>query len=115
MDEPLGALDKNLRTHLQIELETALQRQLGVTVVSRWTQRSGRGAHHVGPGSPVMNHGAVEQVGTPEELYEEPATQFVAGFVGESNTLAGTLVQVRADCSEDPPGQRVLVVRQPSP
>jgi putative spermidine/putrescine transport system ATP-binding protein len=97
MDEPLGALDKNLRTHLQMELKH-LQRQLGVTVV--YVTHDQDEALTMSDRIAVMNHGAVEQVGTPEELYEEPATQFVAAFVGESNTLAGTFVRAGADCSE---------------
>jgi spermidine/putrescine ABC transporter ATP-binding subunit len=97
MDEPLGALDKNLRTHLQMELKH-LQRQLGVTVI--YVTHDQDEALTMSDRIAVMNQGAVEQVGTPEELYEEPATHFVAGFVGESNTLTGTFVGTRADCSE---------------
>ena len=97
MDEPLGALDKNLRTHLQMELKH-LQRQLGVTVI--YVTHDQDEALTMSDRIAVMNQGGVEQVGTPEELYEEPATHFVAGFVGESNTLVGTFVRARADCSE---------------
>jgi putative spermidine/putrescine transport system ATP-binding protein len=97
MDEPLGALDKNLRAHLQMELKH-LQRQLGVTVI--YVTHDQDEALTMSDRIAVMNLGGVEQVGTPKELYEEPATAFVADFVGESNTLAGTFVQARGDCSE---------------
>jgi putative spermidine/putrescine transport system ATP-binding protein len=97
MDEPLGALDKSLRAHLQLELKH-LQRQLGVTVI--YVTHDQDEALTMSDRIAVMNHGAVEQVGTPEELYEEPATRFVAGFVGDSNTLAGTVLATGPDVSE---------------
>ena len=97
MDEPLGALDKNLRTHLQMELKH-LQRQLGVTVI--YVTHDQDEALTMSDRIAVINQGSIEQVGTPEELYEEPATPFVAGFVGESNTLAATFVRARVDGSE---------------
>ncbi|HZS31811.1 MAG TPA: ABC transporter ATP-binding protein [Methylomirabilota bacterium] len=97
MDEPLGALDRNLRAHLQLELKH-LQRQLGVTVV--YVTHDQDEALTMSDRIAVMRHGAVEQVGTPRELYEEPVTSFVADFVGESTSLAGTFVRAAADCSE---------------
>jgi putative spermidine/putrescine transport system ATP-binding protein len=97
MDEPLGALDKSLRAHLQMELKQ-LQRQLGVTVI--YVTHDQDEALTLSDRIAVMNHGAVEQIGTPEELYEEPATRFVAGFVGESNTLTGTVIGILDDSSE---------------
>ncbi len=97
MDEPLGALDKNLRAHLQLELKH-LQRQLGVTVV--YVTHDQDEALTMSDRIAVMRHGAVEQVGTPRQLYEEPATSFVADFVGESTSLAGTFVRTAADASE---------------
>ena len=97
MDEPLGALDKNLRTHLQLELKH-LQRQLGVTVI--YVTHDQDEALTMSDRIAVMNHGGVEQVGSPRELYEEPATRFVAGFVGESNTLAGTVLRAGPEGTE---------------
>jgi putative spermidine/putrescine transport system ATP-binding protein len=97
MDEPLGALDKNLRGHLQLELKH-LQRQVGVTVI--YVTHDQDEALTMSDRIAVMNHGRVEQVGTPRELYEEPTTAFVAGFVGESNTLAGTFVRTHGDRGE---------------
>jgi putative spermidine/putrescine transport system ATP-binding protein len=96
MDEPLGALDKNLRTHLQMELKH-LQRQLGVTVI--YVTHDQDEALTMSDRIAVMNHGAVEQVGTPQALYEAPATRFVAGFVGESNTLSGAFAGPDGDAS----------------
>ena len=97
MDEPLGALDKNLRAHLQLELKH-LQRQVGVTVI--YVTHDQDEALTMSDRIAVINHGRVEQVGTPRELYEEPATAFVADFVGESNTLAGTFLKAHADRGE---------------
>src|SRR5262249_20091454 len=94
---PLGALDKGLRSHLQMELKH-LQRQLGVTVV--YVTHDQDEALTMSDRIAVMNQGKVEQVGTPEELYEEPATRFVAGFVGESNTLAVTPLRTVREGSE---------------
>jgi spermidine/putrescine ABC transporter ATP-binding subunit len=82
MDEPLSALDKNLREEMQIEIKH-LQRQLGVTVI--FVTHDQTEALTMADRIAVLNLGALQQVGTPRELYEKPATAFVAGFVGESN------------------------------
>jgi ABC-type Fe3+/spermidine/putrescine transport system ATPase subunit len=89
MDEPLAALDKKLREEMQVELK-ALQRLLGVTVV--FVTHDQQEALGMADRVAVMNAGRIEQVGVPRELYEEPASAFVAHFVGESNRLRGSFV-----------------------
>lgn len=91
MDEPLAALDKKLREEMQIELKE-LQRLLGITVV--FVTHDQQEALAMSDRVAVMNAGRIEQVGSPKELYEEPASAFVANFVGESNRFAGRLVKL---------------------
>jgi putative spermidine/putrescine transport system ATP-binding protein len=90
MDEPLAALDKKLREEMQIELKE-LQRLLGITVV--FVTHDQQEALAMADRVAVMNAGRIEQVGSPRELYEEPASAFVANFVGESNRFLGRLVE----------------------
>jgi putative spermidine/putrescine transport system ATP-binding protein len=84
LDEPLGALDLKLRQEMQIFLK-ALQRDLGMTFlyVTHDQEEALTMSDHVA----VFNEGRIEQVGTPNDVYERPATEFVAGFVGTSNIL----------------------------
>lgn len=82
MDEPLSALDKGLREHMQIELR-ALHRRLGMTTV--YVTHDQREAITMSDRIAVMNAGRIEQLDKPETLYGAPKTQFVAGFIGESN------------------------------
>ncbi len=89
MDEPFGALDRALRERLQIELRR-LHRELGITVV--FVTHDQEEALTLSDRIAVFNEGKIEQVGTPEELYERPATLFVARFIGESNALQGNVV-----------------------
>jgi putative spermidine/putrescine transport system ATP-binding protein len=84
LDEPLGALDLKLRQQMQTELK-ALQRQVGVTFI--YVTHDQEEALGMSDRLAVFNLGRVEQVGTPEEIYEQPATAFVAGFVGASNII----------------------------
>ena len=86
LDEPLGALDLKLREHMKIELKQ-LQAAFGTTFVYITHDQSEALvlSDHVA----VMNHGRFEQLGTPQELYYEPATAFVAGFVGANNRIFG--------------------------
>ena len=79
LDEPLGALDLKLRQQMQGELK-ALQRKVGITFV--FVTHDQDEALGMGDRVAVFNHGRIEQIGTPEEIYERPATAFVAGFVG---------------------------------
>jgi putative spermidine/putrescine transport system ATP-binding protein len=86
LDEPLGALDLKLREQMQVELK-ALQRDVGITFLFVTHDQSE--ALTMSDRIAVFNHGRIEQVGTPAEVYERPATPFVAGFVGTSNLLSG--------------------------
>jgi len=90
LDEPLGALDLKLREQMQGELKK-LQRQLGITFVFV-THDQGE-ALSMSDRVAVFNQGRIEQVDTPRALYQQPATEFVAEFVGTSNLLRGELAQ----------------------
>src|SRR5215211_4584697 len=87
-DEPLGALDRKLRQSMQFELKQ-LQRQLGVTLV--FVTHDQEEALAMSDRIAVMNAGRIEQVGTPDEIYERPRTRFVAEFIGEINLIEGTI------------------------
>ncbi len=84
LDEPLGALDLKLRQAMQIELK-AIQKQVGITFV--YVTHDQEEALTMSDRMAVMSDGRVEQVGAPAEVYEKPATDFVAGFIGVSNLL----------------------------
>jgi putative spermidine/putrescine transport system ATP-binding protein len=86
LDEPLGALDLKLRQAMQIELKE-IQQRVGLTFV--YVTHDQEEALTMSDRLAVFNHGRIEQVGTPAEVYERPATGFVAGFVGTSNVLEG--------------------------
>ncbi|GAA3052454.1 ABC transporter ATP-binding protein [Streptomyces glomeratus] len=86
LDEPLGALDLKLREQMQVELK-ALQREVGITFV--FVTHDQEEALTMSDRIAVFNQGGIEQVGTPAEIYERPATAFVASFVGTSNLLQG--------------------------
>jgi putative spermidine/putrescine transport system ATP-binding protein len=88
LDEPLGALDLKLREEMQVELK-AIQREVGITFVFV-THDQGE-ALSMSNRIAVFNQGRIEQVGTPREIYDTPATEFVAGFVGTSNVLSAGL------------------------
>jgi spermidine/putrescine ABC transporter ATP-binding subunit len=106
MDEPLGALDKQLRESLQLEIKY-LHEQLGVTII--YVTHDQQEALVMSDRIAVMNEGRIEQIGTPTELYDTPATRFVASFIGESNFLDGRLLDA-ADgyCAVDVPGAGVI-------
>ncbi|HKP19730.1 MAG TPA: ABC transporter ATP-binding protein [Gaiellaceae bacterium] len=84
LDEPLGALDLKLRQQMQTELK-AIQQELGITFV--YVTHDQEEALTMSDRIAVFNHGRIEQIGTPAEVYERPANEFVAGFVGVSNIL----------------------------
>ncbi|MCK6550202.1 ABC transporter ATP-binding protein, partial [Myxococcota bacterium] len=86
LDEPLGALDLKLRHEMQVELK-ALQAQVGITFVL--VTHDQEEALSMSDRIAVFHRGRIEQIGTPEEVYERPATAFVAGFVGFTNLLSG--------------------------
>ena len=102
LDEPLGALDRKLREHTQFEL-ISIQEKLGVTfvVVTHDQEEAMTLASRVG----VMNRGEIVQVGTPRQIYEFPATRYVADFIGSVNIFEGRLTEdepdyVRISCDE---------------
>ena len=88
LDEPLGALDLKLRKGLQIELKR-IQREVGITFV--YVTHDQEEALTMSDRIAVMNRGRVEQVDVPEEIYERPTTTFVAGFIGVSNLMPGSV------------------------
>jgi putative spermidine/putrescine transport system ATP-binding protein len=88
MDEPLGALDKKLREALQLEI-TRISREIGVTVI--YVTHDQEEALSMSDRIALYNRGRIDQIGTGEELYEQPASLFVAEFIGESNVFRGRL------------------------
>ncbi|MEO6206318.1 MAG: ABC transporter ATP-binding protein [Candidatus Limnocylindrales bacterium] len=90
LDEPLGALDLKLREEMQIELK-AIQQQVGITFI--YVTHDQEEALTMSDRLAVFNAGRIEQLGTPAQVYEQPATRFVAGFVGTSNLLTGDVAR----------------------
>ncbi|HUP54564.1 MAG TPA: ABC transporter ATP-binding protein [Methylomirabilota bacterium] len=90
LDEPLGALDLKLREEMQIELK-AIQQQVGITFI--YVTHDQEEALTMSDRLAVFNAGRIVQLGTPAEVYERPATRFVAGFVGTSNLLSGEVAR----------------------
>jgi putative spermidine/putrescine transport system ATP-binding protein len=90
LDEPLGALDLKLRQQMQIELK-AIQQQLGITFI--FVTHDQEEALTMSDRLAVFNRGKIEQIGSPMSIYEQPATAFVANFVGVSNWVSGQLAQ----------------------
>ena len=90
LDEPLGALDLKLRHAMQIELKS-IQRDVGITFV--YVTHDQEEALNMSDRLAVFNHGKIEQVGPPQEVYETPRTAFVAGFVGVSNVVSANLAE----------------------
>ncbi|MFZ4288968.1 putative 2-aminoethylphosphonate ABC transporter ATP-binding protein [Variovorax sp. HJSM1_2] len=123
LDEPLSALDAIVRVHLRNEIRS-LQRQLGVTTIM--VTHDQEEALSVADRIVVMNHGVIEQVGTPMQVYREPATPFVAEFVGKVNKLRATAEgdrwfrcgQLRLQCAPESgadfrPGREVCLYLRP--
>ena len=92
LDEPLGALDLKLRKQMQLELKR-IQQEVGITFI--YVTHDQEEAMTMSDRLAVMRNGRIEQVGPPEEVYENPQTQFVAGFLGASNLLEGELKEQR--------------------
>ncbi|MDQ1426090.1 MAG: putative spermidine/putrescine transport system ATP-binding protein, partial [Acidimicrobiaceae bacterium] len=88
LDEPLGALDLKLREEMQVELK-AIQRDVGITFI--FVTHDQEEALTMSDRIAVFDHGRIEQVGTPTEIYERPSSLFVAGFVGTSNIMSGDI------------------------
>src|SRR5690606_1515393 len=94
MDEPLGALDKNLREHMQLEIRH-LHERLGNTVI--YVTHDQNEALSLSDRIAVFADGVLQQIATPAELYQRPANSFVARFIGETNQLQGTIVELSGD------------------
>jgi putative spermidine/putrescine transport system ATP-binding protein len=90
LDEPLGALDLKLRQEMQIELKT-IQEEVGITFI--YVTHDQDEALAMSDRMAIFDRGLIEQVGTPAEVYEAPATAFVAGFMGSSNILGGAIAE----------------------
>jgi spermidine/putrescine transport system ATP-binding protein len=94
LDEPLGALDLKLRKQMQVELKH-LQQKLGITFV--YVTHDQEEALTMSDRICVMNKGQIEQLGTPDEIYERPKTKFVADFIGETNLFEGKVVTAESE------------------
>ncbi|WP_292287889.1 ABC transporter ATP-binding protein [Marivita sp.] len=94
MDEPLGALDKQLREKMQFEI-TDLAHRLGITVV--YVTHDQTEALTMSDRVAVFDDGKIQQLASPDELYERPENSFVAQFIGENNTLDGTIREIKGD------------------
>jgi len=90
LDEPLGALDLKLRKEMQVELKN-MQQALGITFV--YVTHDQEEALSMSDTIAVMNNGKILQIGTPEDIYNEPKNAFVASFIGESNIVKGTMLE----------------------
>src|SRR5688572_3490533 len=90
LDEPLGALDLKLRQQMQIELK-AIQQRVGITFI--FVTHDQEEAITMSDRIAVFNHGKIEQIGSPADIYERPASAFVAGFVGTSNLVSGEVAK----------------------
>ena len=108
LDEPLGALDLKLRQAMQVELKR-IQREVGITFV--YVTHDQGEALTMSDRIAGMNDGAIEHLGTPRDIYEHPKTRFVAGFIGTSNLLSGTVARVGAGQAviEVSPEERIIV------
>jgi putative spermidine/putrescine transport system ATP-binding protein len=94
MDEPLGALDKQLREHMQFEI-TNLAHDLGITTV--YVTHDQTEALTMSDRVAVFDDGRIQQLAPPDELYESPQNSFVAQFIGENNTLEGTVKEIKGE------------------
>jgi putative spermidine/putrescine transport system ATP-binding protein len=112
MDEPLGALDKKLREQLQLEIKR-VHRERGISVL--YVTHDQEEALTMSDRIAVFDHGRIQQIGTPEELYDRPSTRFVASFIGDTNLIPGRVVATaEGACAIDTPSGRVrALVRQP--
>ena len=95
-DEPLGSLDAKLRKAMQVELKR-IHKELGKTFI--YVTHDQEEALAMSDRIAVMNDGRVQQYGTPEEVYEQPSSRFVAGFIGSANVLDATVESVESDSS----------------
>lgn len=100
LDEPLGALDLKLRKEMQIELKR-IQKSTGITFI--YVTHDQEEALTMSDTVVVMNNGDIQQIGTPEDIYNEPKNAFVADFIGESNIIDGIMLR---DCFVEFAGAR---------
>ena len=107
MDEPLGALDKQLREHMQLEIKH-IHQSLGVTVV--YVTHDQTEALTMSDRIAVFNHGMIQQIDLPDRLYQQPCNSFVANFIGENNRLTGVVRDISGGMCrvELPTGESVL-------
>ena len=119
LDEPLGALDLKMRKEMQFELKQ-MHRKLGITFI--YVTHDQEEALTMSDTVVVMNDGVIQQIGTPEDIYNQPKNVFVANFIGESNIFSGTMVGklkvkfagATFDCVDDfPKNEKVDVVVRP--
>ena len=120
LDEPLGALDLKMRKEMQQELKR-MHRELGITFI--YVTHDQEEALTMSDTIVVINDGAIQQVGTPKEIYDEPKNAFVADFIGESNIISGTMIKdfkvkfldVEFDCADKgfPKNEPVDIVIRP--
>jgi putative spermidine/putrescine transport system ATP-binding protein len=121
LDEPLGALDKNLREQMQVEIKR-IHRELGITTI--YVTHDQTEAMTMSDRVVVFESGRLAQIGTPLEVYDRPASRFVAEFIGDSNILPGTIDparpgivelagvgQVRVAAAGAPAGEVDLMIR----
>jgi spermidine/putrescine transport system ATP-binding protein len=101
LDEPLSALDAKLRQHMLIELDT-IHDKIGITFI--YVTHDQQEALSVSDRLVVMNQGDILQIGTPHEIYESPATDFVARFIGETNLFDGKVISVEQISKPSAPG-----------
>ena len=92
LDEPLGALDAKIRKQMQIELKK-IQREVGITFI--YVTHDQEEALSMSDTVVVMNNGEIQQIGSPTDIYNEPENRFVAGFIGESNIIEGTMMTTK--------------------
>ena len=103
LDEPLGALDLKLRQELQVELKR-IQQELGITFV--YVTHDQEEALTMSDRLAVFNEGRIEQIGAPAEVYEHPASEFIAGFVGVVERARAGRPPLHGAAGEDPPARR---------
>lgn len=112
LDEPLSALDYHLRKNMQIELK-ALQRKLGITFI--FVTHDQEEALSLSDRIAVMDHGRIEQLGTPRDIYEEPINLHVAGFIGEANIFKTRVITANAHEIEVKIAEQVFKLKPKKP
>ena len=108
LDEPLGALDLKLRKEMQYELKR-IQQEVGITFI--YVTHDQEEALTMSDKIVIMKGGEIQQVGTPQEIYNEPVNKYVANFIGESNVISGVMIEdykVKFDEFRDKDHQRIL-------